>query len=63
MDYNYIRLLVIITENLKDYLPMYNLDDFSFSNEVSELQMKLPSFLGYFNTCFYSVCNLFNCFL
>ena len=34
---------------------MYNLGDFNFSNGVSELQMKLPSFWVILTLSFYSV--------
>ena len=35
---------------------MYHLGFFNFCNGVSELQMKLPNFLGYFNTFVFIVC-------
>ena len=53
IGYNYTRLLVIITENLNDYFAN---GYFNFCNGVSELQMKLPSFLGYINTFVFTVC-------
>ena len=34
---------------------MYHVGSFNFCNGVSELQMELPNFLGYFNTFVFTV--------
>ena len=48
-------LLVIIAKNLKVTLSIVLLSYFNNSNGLPELQMKLPSFMGYFNNSVFSV--------
>ena len=53
-----LMLLVIIAENLKVTLPIALWSYFNNSNGLPELQMNLPSFMGYFNnSVFYSTHN------
>ena len=58
-----LMLLVIIAENLKVTLPIALWSYFNNSNGLPELQMNLPSFMGYFNNSVFSaykaafVCN------